>query len=57
MDDPNAFVKSIEAIPGALTQMSYEESWDFIRKRGGNSISRHTNISVLFRDLTEYVCC
>lgn len=53
VDDPDAFVKSIEAIPGALLGMSYEESWEFIRERGPNSLGRHTNINVLFRKLME----
>ena len=53
VDDPNAFVKSIEAIPGALLDISYDESWRYIRERGPNSLRRHTNINVLFRTLIE----
>ena len=51
VDEPEEFVKSIESIPGTLLDMTYEESWSYVRERGTNSIKRHTNINVLFRKL------
>ena len=52
-DDPEGFVKAVEAIPGALNDMNYEESWDFITERNSNSLERHTNINILFRKILE----
>lgn len=51
VDSPKLLVSSIESTPGALTDMTYEESWSFIRERGNHSLSRHTNINVLFQKL------
>jgi len=51
VDNPILFVQSIELLPGALLNMSYEESWAFIRERGSNSIKRHTNITTLLKKL------
>lgn len=53
VDDPDGFVRSIESLPGALLDMSYEDSWEFIRERGNHSLQRHTNINILFRRLME----
>ena len=53
IDDPEEFIKSIETVPGSLTEMSYSESWDFIRERNSHSIERHTNICVLFKKLKD----
>lgn len=51
VDSPELFVRSIASTTGALTDMTYEESWSFIRERGNNSLSRHTNINILFQKL------
>ena len=51
VDEPEKFVRSIETLPGALLDMTYEESWIYIRERCSNSIDRHTNINLLFRRL------
>lgn len=53
IDDPEEFIKSIETVPGSLSDMSYSESWDFIRERNSNSIKRHTNICLLFKILKD----
>lgn len=47
MDEPDNFIKAIKNLPGTLNNMSYEESWRFIRERGPNSINAHTNINLL----------
>lgn len=52
-DNPEQFLKAIELIPGTLLNMTYEDSWDYIRKRGSNSINPHTNINILIRRLLE----
>lgn len=52
VDDPHAFVAAISSTPGALVDMSLEESWAFIRERGSHSIERHTNIVSLFAKLS-----
>jgi len=45
--DPEGFVEEISGDPAAVTGMTYEESWDYIRQ-GLNSLQRHTNINLLF---------
>ena len=47
MDEPEDFIKAIKDLPGTLDDMTYEESWSFIRERGANSINAHTNINLL----------
>lgn len=44
--DTNQFISDIKATPGALIDMDYDQSWDFI-KRDNNSLKRHTNINIL----------
>lgn len=46
----NGFIKEISNEPGAVKNMSYEESWEYIKK-GNNSLHRHTNINLLFEKL------
>ena len=50
-DNPEDFLKAIESIPGTLLDMTYEETWDYIRKRGSHSIEPHTNINILLRKI------
>ena len=42
------FLQKILTDPDAALNMSYKESWDFI-KEGGNSLTRHTNITILLQ--------
>ena len=53
VDNPHAFVDAISSTPGALVDMSLEESWAFIRERGNHSLERHTNIVNLFDKLID----
>ncbi len=48
--DPDGFVSAIKATPGALLEMSYEQSWKFIQE-GNNSIKRYSNINILLERL------
>lgn len=48
--DINTFVETIKKTPGALLDMTFEESWDFI-KDGTNSLKRHSNINILLDKL------
>lgn len=48
--DPDGFVSAIKATPGALLEMDYEQSWQFIKK-GDNSIKRYSNINLLLERL------
>ena len=48
--DPDGFVSAINATPGALLEMNYEQSWQFI-KNGDNSIQRYSNINLLLERL------
>lgn len=50
--DPDGFVTAIKTTPGALLEMDYEQSWQFIKK-DVNSIKRYSNINVLFERLME----
>lgn len=52
ISDVRGFVKEISDDPGATSDMSYEESWRYI-KEGMNSISRHTNLNLLFDRLAS----
>ena len=45
-NDPQGFVANVKSIDGILTDMDYEQSWQFI-KEGNNSIERHSNINIL----------
>ena len=45
-NDPQGFVANVKSIDGILTDMDYEQSWQFI-KEGNNSIKRHSNINIL----------
>ncbi len=53
VDTPECFIKAINEIPGTLHDLTYEESWDFIRERGNHSLERHTNINLLFDRLLD----
>lgn len=48
--DPNGFVSAIKSTQGALLNMDYQESWQFI-KQGNNSIKRYSNINILLEQL------
>lgn len=50
--DVEGFIKEISDDPDAVKGMSYEESWDFIKKEN-NSLHRHTNLNVLLTKLLE----
>ena len=52
--DVEGFIKKIAEDPDAVRNMSYEESWDFIKKEN-NSLHRHTNLNILFARLLEKV--
>ncbi len=45
---PEEFIKRLNANNSALINMSYKESWAFIRERGNHSLEPHTNINLLF---------
>lgn len=46
------FVKEISGDSGAVKNLSYEESWSYI-KEGKNSLHRHTNLNLLFDKLVD----
>ncbi len=48
--DPDGFVSAIKSTPGALLDMNYEQSWQFIKK-DNNSIKRYSNINILLERL------
>lgn len=50
-DKPYDFVDAIKKLPGTLLDLTYEESWNFIRERGNHSLERHTNINLFFDKL------
>ena len=50
--DVEGFIKEIAEDPDAVKDMSYEESWDYIKKEN-NSLHRHTNLNVLLTKLLE----
>lgn len=50
--DAEGFVKEISDDPGAVSNVSYADSWAYI-KEGMNSISRHTNLNLLFDRMTS----
>lgn len=45
------FVSFFADDPASAGDMSYEESWAFIQESGLNSLTRHTNIDILFKRL------
>lgn len=45
------FVKRISEDLGASTNMNYDQSWNFIKTIGINSLQRHTNLDVLLKEL------
>lgn len=45
------FVKRISEDLGSSTNMNYDQSWDFIKTIGINSLQRHTNLDVLLKEL------
>ena len=54
MDDPEWFEKKMRTGDYLLTDSSYEESWNFIRERGLNSLSRVSNINHMLEDLVSW---
>ncbi|MBR3919834.1 MAG: hypothetical protein IKJ59_14080 [Clostridia bacterium] len=52
--DPVGFTAVIKATPGALQNMSYDESWNFI-KESDNSIKRYSNINILLDRLLSQI--
>lgn len=52
-DEPMEFIRAIKALPGTLNEMTYEESWNYIRQRGNNSICPHTNINLLLDKIVK----
>ena len=48
--DVDSFVKYFSEDPASAREMSYEESWQFIKK-GTNSLARRTNIDILLKKL------
>ena len=50
--NPDGFVNDICGDPGAVTNMSYTESWNYIRQ-GINSLCRPTNLNLLFDKLNS----
>ncbi len=47
LDDVEGFAQFFITDPDSAVGMTYEESWQFIRERNGNSLGRHTNINIL----------
>lgn len=45
------FIERILEDSGASKNMSYDQSWDFIKTVGVNSLQRHTNLDVLLKEL------
>ena len=54
LDTPEEFARTIINDPGAVTEKSYEESWDYI-KTGTNSLRRHTNLNILLEELLKQI--
>ena len=54
MDDFELFEKKMRTGEYLLKDMSYSESWNFIRERGLNSLSRVSNINHMFVDLISW---
>lgn len=55
IDNTADYVSFFTGDPDAAGDMSYEESWTFIREPGLNSLARHTNIDLLFKRLQSLV--
>lgn len=51
IDDIEGFVSFFTNDPASAGDMTYEESWAFIQEPGINSLTRHTNIDILFKRL------
>lgn len=51
IDNISGYVSFFTDDPASAGEMSYEESWAFIREPGPNSLARHTNIDLLFKRL------
>lgn len=54
MDDPTLFEKKMGTGDYLLKDMSYAESWNHIRERGLNSLSRCSNINHMLVDLASW---
>lgn len=54
MDDPQVFENKMLTGDYLLTDMSYAESWDYIRERGMRSLSRVSNINLMLTNLIEW---
>ncbi|MCR5214914.1 MAG: hypothetical protein K6E10_10915 [Eubacterium sp.] len=52
--DLNYFYSKMWTGDYLLKDMTYMESWDYIRKNGNKSLSRCSNINILFSDLKEW---
>ena len=46
-DNPTDFISAIKSTKGAIIDMDYEGSWNYI-KEGNHSLEAHTNITLLF---------
>lgn len=53
--DPEAALNRLLNDPDAAGDLTYAESWEFIRQRNLNSIHRHTNIDLLIKRLQSMV--
>lgn len=51
--NPENLIKFVKSKTGGLDNMSYSDSWSFIRQRGNNSLNPHTNINLLFDRLVN----
>lgn len=54
MDNPELFEQKMRTGDYLFRDLTYAESWDFIRKRGLNSLLRASNINHMFEDLTSW---
>jgi hypothetical protein len=54
LDTPEEFARTIINDPGAVTEKSYEGSWEYI-KTGTNSLKRHTNLNILLDELLKQI--
>lgn len=51
IDDLDGFISFFVDDPASAGEMTYEESWNFIRQPGIASLQRHTNIDILLKRL------
>ena len=51
------FIKQIIDDPGAVVGMDYEQSWNFIKTKGCNSLQRYTNLNILLSNLQKGEMC